>query len=228
MKQFFALFLASIAATVVVGGFSVRTTAAEPSPQTSLPVKYSVKVHVFDGCECNAVCPCVFSSDTTFGDCRAIAAYTFEGIYGTTLLKEVSCALVLTSVGKNMAATMGKWKGVLYMSDTATPAEREAVASLIHVMNGDAFATLETRFAPIKTSRQGDIQDLTVGTVAHLRIHALKGQNGEVTKILNAPSGPPVLFCAIADVNTYNDGVSSWSFTGRNGSYSDEELSNTK
>ena len=228
MKRFFTLFLASIAATVVVGGFSVRTTAAEPSPQTSLPVKYAVKVHEFDGCECNAVCPCVFSSDTTFGDCRGIAAYAFEGIYGTTRLKDVSCALVITSVGKNMEATMGKWKGVLYMSDQATPAEREAIAGLMHVMMGNAFATLETRFAPIKVSRQGDIHELTVGTVAHLRIHALKGHNGEVTKILNAPNGSSVLFCALADVNTYNDGVSSWSFTGRNGSYSDEDLSNTK
>lgn len=228
MKRFFILFLASIAAAVVVGGFSIGSMAAEPSPQTSLPVKYAVKFHDFEGCECNAACPCVFSSDTTFGDCRGIVAYTFDGIYGTTRLKEVSCALVVTSVGKNMEATMGKWKGVLYMSDKATPAEREAMAGLMHVMLGDAFATLETRLAPIKISRQGDIHDLTVGTFAHLRIHALKGQNGEVTKILNAPNGSPVMFCALADVNTYNDGVSSWSFTGRNGFYSDEDLSNTK
>lgn len=230
MKRFFSLFLASIAAAVVVGGFSIGSTAAEPSPQTSMPVKYAVKAHEFEGCECNAACPCVFSSDTTFGDCRGISAFTFEGIYGTTRLKEVSCVLVPTSVGKNMEATMGKWKGVLYMSDKATPAEREAIAGLMHVMLGDAFATLETRLAPIKIGRQGDIHELTVGTVAHLRIHGPKGQNGEPTKILNAPSPgePAVIFCALADVNTYNDGVSSWSFTGRNGFYSDEDLSNTK
>jgi hypothetical protein len=230
MKRFFTLFFASIAATVVVGGFSIGSMAAEPSPQTSAPVKYAVKFHEFEGCECNAVCPCVFSSDTTFGDCRGIFVYTFDGSYGTTQLKDVSCALVLTLVGKNMEATMGKWKGVLYLSDQATPAEREAIAGLMHVMMGDAFATLETRLAPIKISRQGDIHDLTVGTVAHLRIHGLKGQNGEPTKILNAPSplASPVIFCALADVNTYNDGVSSWSFTGRNGFYTDENLSNTK
>jgi hypothetical protein len=116
MKRFFTLFLASIAAAVVIGGLLVGSTNAEPSVQTSMSVKYAVKFHEFDGCECNAACPCVFSSDTTFGDCRAIAAYTFEGIYGTTELKDVSCALVLTSVGKNMEATTGKWKGVLYMS----------------------------------------------------------------------------------------------------------------
>ena len=228
MKRFFTLFLASIAAPVVIGGVSIGSTAAEPSLQKSMPVKYAVKFHEFEGCECNAACPCVFSSDTTFGDCRTIAAYTFEGIYGTTQLKNASCAIVLTWAGKNMEGTMGKWKGVLYMSDKATPAEREAIAGLVHVMMGDAFATLETRVAPIKISRAGDIHDLTVGTVAHLRIHALKGHNGEVTKILNAPNGSPVMFCALADVNTYNDGVSSWSFTGRNGFYSDEDLSNTK
>lgn len=37
--------------------------------------------------------------------------------------------------------------------------------------------------------------------------------------------GCPEHFCAQADVHTYNDGVSSWSFPGRNGFYADVMLS---
>ena len=192
-------------------------------------VKYAVKVHEFEGCECNSVCPCVFSSDTTFGDCRGITVFTFTGNYGTTRLQEVSCALVTTWAGKNMEGNMGKWKGLLFTSDKGTPAEREAVKGLLHVMMGDAFATLEPRTAPIHISRRGDIHELTVGSVAKLRIHGVKGPKGEVTKILNAPSplAFPVMFCALSDVHAYDDGVSSWSFAGRNGFFADFDLTST-
>jgi hypothetical protein len=146
------------------------------------------------------------------------------------ILFGVLCVCSLFVSGKNMEADMGKWKGVLYTSDKGTPAEREAVTGLLPVMMGNAFATLEQRTASIKLTRQGDIHDLTVGKVARLRIHGIKGPNGEAAKILNAPSpiAFPVFFCALADVHTYDDGVSSWSFPGRNGYYADFDLANRR
>jgi hypothetical protein len=211
------------------GLVTVRSVVlAEDIITTPTAIKYVVKVHEFEGCECNPVCPCVFSSDTTFGDCRGITVFTFNGMYGSTALKDVSCAVVFTWAGKNMEATMGKWKGVLYTSDTGTPAERDAINGLLRVMFGDGFATPEERTAPIQIKRDNDVHDLTIGKVAHLRIHALKGQDGEITKILNAPSplAYPVMTCAVADVHTYDDGKSSWDFAGRNGFYADFDLSN--
>ena len=218
-------------AVYACGLFAACAADSAAPVEKAAAVNYAVKIHEFEGCECNSVCPCVFSSDTTFVDCRGITVFTItEGIYGTTRLKDVSCALVFTWAGKNMESNMGKWKGVLYTSDQGTPAEREAIMGLLRVMMGDAFATLEQRTAPIQIIRQGDIHDLTVGTVARLRIHGVKGPNGEITKILNAPSplAYPVMFCTLADVHTYNDGKSSWSFTGRNGFYADFDLSNTE
>jgi hypothetical protein len=216
---------------LVFGLFSSGSAhqAEEADPATDV-VKYAVNVHEFEGCECNPVCPCVFSSDTTFGNCRGITVFMFTGKYGATMLKDVSCAVVFLWSGKNMEATMGKWRGVLYTPDTATPAQIEAINGLLRVMLDDAFATLEKRTAPIKIRRDKDVHDLTIGTVAHLRIHALKGQNGKITKVLNAPSplGYPVMTCAVADVHTYNDGKASWDFAGRNGFYADFDLSNQK
>jgi hypothetical protein len=217
--------------TVIYACSLLASCAAEPPVSHQMPttVKYAVKVHEFEGCECNPVCPCIFSSDTTFGDCRGITVFTFtEGRYGTTVLKDVSCVLVFTWAGKNMEANMGKWKGVLYTSDTGTRVEREAITGLLRVMMGDAFATLDQRTAPIRITRHDDLHDLTVGTVARLHIHGIKGPNGEITKVVNAPSplAFPVMSCALADVNTYDDGTVSWSFTGRNGFYADFDLSN--
>jgi hypothetical protein len=215
------LILTTVCLCGLVGG-----CAAEPSRPGA--VKYAVKVHEFEGCECTSVCPCIFSRDTTFGNCRGITVFTFtDGRYGRTVLKNVSCVLVITWSGKNMEANAGKLKGVLYTSDTATPAEREAIAGLLHVMMDDGFATLDERTAPIRITRHGDVHDLTVGTVAHLHIHGIKGPNGKTTRIVNAPSpyAFPVMSCALADVDTYNDGTTSWSFTGRNGFFADFDLS---
>jgi len=226
MKQI-RIFLSAFCAGGLLTGCA---TATGPSAETSAPPTYAVKVHEFEGCECNSVCPCVFSSDTTFGDCRGITVFTFNGNYGTTRLRDASCVVVFTWAGENMEKSMGKWKGVLYTSDKATPAEREAIKGLLRAMLGDAFATLEPRTAPIEISRKGDIHELRVGSVAHLRIHGVKGQNGEITRILNAPSplAFPVMFCARSDVDAFNDGVSSWSFSGRNGFFADFELSNSE
>jgi hypothetical protein len=223
-------YVAMILVLVFAGGLrGARATESAGQSQTLAPVRYSVKVHEFEGCECNSVCPCVFSSNTTYGDCRGITVFTFtEGTYGTTELKDVSCVLVFTWAGKNMEATMGKWKGVLYTSDKGTSAEREAVTGLLHLMMGDAFASLEQRTAPILITRKDDVHDLTVGTVARLRIHGVKGPNGKITTVLDAPSplAYPLMSCALADIHTYDDGKSSWSFNGRNGFFADFDLSN--
>jgi len=213
------------------GFFFGCATAPVPPQQASAPVKYSVKVHEFEGCECYPSCPCIFSSDSPMGGCRGIIVFTItEGIYGTTRLKDVSCAAAFTWTGKNMDAAMGKWKGVLYTSDKATPAELEAIKGLLPALLGNAFGILEQRTAPLQVTRQGDIHELTVGKVARLRIHGLKDPNGKPARILNAPSpnAYPEYFCAQADVHTYDDGVSSWSFPGRNGYYADVVLSSGK
>jgi len=227
MKHFMAVVtLLTVSLIFTVQG---AETAPTPPDKDQPAVKFSVKGHEFEGCECNSVCPCVFSKDTTFGDCRAILAFKItDGTYGTTNLKDMTFAVILTSAGKNMEESMGKWKGVLYTPDKATPTEREAVDSIVHEMLGDAFDTLEKRTAPIKITQQNDVHELTVGKDAHLRIHGLKNQAGEVTRIMNAPSpiAFPEYYCAKSDVNKFDDGKSTWSFTDRNGFYADFKLSN--
>ena len=227
MKHIFTFITALFVFSLV---WCPSTGLADEATSRETVVSYSVKVHEFEGCECNPVCPCVFSSDTTFGDCRGITVFTFNGMYGPTALKNVSCVLVFTWAGKNMEANLGKWKGVLYTSDRGKPVEREAVDGLLRAMMGDAFSNLEKRTAPIRIKRVDDVHDLTVGKVARLRIHALKGPNGKTAKILNAPSplAYPEMSCAIADIHTYDDGKSSWNFAGRNGFHADCDLSNEK
>lgn len=207
---------------------TAHTASAEEAMTTPAAVQYSVKVQEFEGCECESVCPCVFSQDTTYGDCRGMLVLIFTGTYGSTHLENVPCVIATTHMGKNIEKNMGNWSGILYTSEKTTPAEFEAVNSLLNAMIGDAFATLDQRKAPIMIKSEGDVRDLTLGGIGHLRIHAIKAANGETTKIVNAPS--PIafreLYCAIADENKYDDGTSSWSFTGRNGFFTEFDLAN--
>lgn len=226
MKEMKVTLAAMCAVALTIG----CATAAEPLAGNTESPDYAVTVHEFEGCECNSVCPCIFSSDTTFGDCRAILVFTFNGKYGTTRLSDTSCVVVSTWAGKNMEANLGKWRGVLYTSDKGTSAEREAIKGLLQSMVGGAFASLESRTAPIRISRQGDVHELKLDKVSHLRIRTVKGQNGEVATILNAPSplAFPTMHCAVAEVHSFDDGVSSWSFPGRNGFYADFQLSSAQ
>ena len=215
--------------TTVMGILLTTTLAAssqEEAQTASESVHYSVKVQEFEGCECESVCPCVFSKDTTYGDCRAMLVFTFDGTYGSTELNQVSCVVVGTKLGNNIEKNIGNWEGVLYVSSTASPNEIAAVNGLLNTMMGGAFAKLDLRQAPIKAMSEGDVHELTLGEIAHLKIHAIKGPNGEPTKIVNAPSpiAFPEFYCAIADDNKYDDGTSSWAFTGRNGFYASFDL----
>ena len=81
-----------------------------------------------------------------------LLVFTFDGKYGSSVLKDVSCVLVFTWAGKNMEATMGKWKGVLYTSDTGTTAEREAVNALLRVMMASHHGTLRVGMVFTRTS----------------------------------------------------------------------------
>lgn len=218
----------NLAATALVVGFLSTTlpmTSAKEA-QSAKSVPYSVKVHEFEGCECESVCPCVFSQDTTYGECKAILVFTFDGTYGSTVLNKVPCVMVGTKLGRNIEQNIGNWEGVLYTSSSATPDEKAAVKGLLHAMMGDAFSSLDERKESIAIKVAGDVHELTLGEIAHLKVHAIKGPDGKATKIVNAPS--PIAFrefyCAIADENRYDDGVSSWSFAGRNGFYTTFDL----
>jgi hypothetical protein len=191
------------------------------------PESYSVKGEEFEGCECDIYCPCIWSKDASADQCRGILAFRFnEGTYGKTDMKGVVFAVALTKSGKNLEKTLGKWEGVLYLSDKAGEDQNKAAAAILKKEFGEAFAKLETRKEPIEFKGKPGQYELSIGKIATLKISALKGSNGQVPCIKNAPSplAFPEIYCAKADVHTYDDGTTKWDFAGRNGFYSPIEF----
>ena len=76
----------------------------------------------FEGCNCDIVCPCVFLSNPTEGNCHVTCAWHIQkGNYGNTDLSNLNVVALFNTPG-NMA-TGPKWKAALVYrrkSDTRT------------------------------------------------------------------------------------------------------------
>jgi hypothetical protein len=188
---------------------------------------YALRVHQFEGCECDSICPCVFSKDTSHGDCRGIMVWSIaDGHSGAVDLSGVQLAAALTKSGANMEKAMGQWSGIIYVSDKATDAQKTAVVDVMKAEMGPAFGKVEVKSASIEIARHEDHHEVVVGKVGVLKINGIKGADGQVMIIENPPSpiAPPKLWCAKSETNTYDDGTSKWDFKGRNAFYTDMEL----
>jgi hypothetical protein len=198
------------------------TAQASPGrdPQEK-PPSYAIHGEQAEGCECESVCPCVWEKDVTFQDCRGILAWHVAGgSYGGTDLKGVTFCVALAKTGKNVVQTMGKWEGTIYVSDTASEAQKRAAVGFLSGRWGKAFGKIDVKSAPIEFKADGERREVTIGKVATLKIAGIKGSGGRVPAIENPPFALiPKLSCAVAETHTYDDGTSKWDFKGRNGFY---------
>ena len=216
--------LASFGALIALSFVGCATESSKPAAGGK---NYHVRLHQFEGCECDSICPCIFSKDTTHGDCRGLMVWSIqEGQSGGVDLAGVTLAAALTKSGANMEKAMGQWTGIIYVSDKATEAQKNAVVDVMKSTMGPAFAKVEVKSAAVDIKRHDDVHEVSVGKIGTLKIQAIKGANGQVLQIENPPSpiAPPKLWCAISQTNTYDDGMTKWDFKGRNAFYMDMEL----
>jgi hypothetical protein len=191
------------------------------SPQDKKAAAYSFKGEEFEACSCDVYCPCVWEKDATFEQCRSLLVWNVsEGKYGDTDLKGVTFVVALTKSGKNIVKEMGKWEGVIYVDSKATEEQKKAAVAFLSGKWGKAFAKIDVKSEPMEIKIESEKKSLTIGKIAKLEITALKGGNGKVPTIENPPfSLIPKIWCAKADVHTYDDGTNKWDFSGKNAYY---------
>ena len=199
----------------------VACSAAHPSNAQDKPVEYSIRGEEAEACECDSVCPCIWTKDVSFSDCRSVLLWTIErGSYGSLDLSGTAFALALTHSGKNVVGTMGKWEGIIYTDDRASEAQKKAIVAICSTKWGKAFAKVDVKSAPIEFHKDGDKRSATIGKVAVMKMTGIQGSDGKVPAIENPPFAIiPKLYCAKADVHTYDDGATKWDFSGRNAFY---------
>jgi len=205
---------------VAVGALMYFGVAGGAAAQEKSP-SYSIRGDQAESCECDSVCPCVWTKDVTFQDCRGILAWhVTEGSYGTTDLKGVTFCVALRKTGKNVVKNMGAWEGTIYVSDNASEAQKNAAVGFLSGKWGKAFAKVDVKSAPISFKSEGERREVTIGKIAVLRIAGIQGSNGKVPVLENPPFALiPRMSCATASVHTFDDGELKWNFAGRNGFY---------
>lgn len=183
----------------------------------------------FEACNCDAACPCVFTSAPTSGECTALIAWHVdEGRYEDLQLDGLNAALFAHSAG-HMLQT--KWRVALYLDERANERQRDALGKIFSGQAGGPLGALGpligevmgVKPAAIDYKVTGRQRSVKIGGVADMEIAAMDGQNGADITISNHLLTPVPGFPAVVARSTrlnYHDHGFQLEISQKNGFYS--------
>jgi hypothetical protein len=183
----------------------------------------------FETCNCFAPCSCVCLSAPTEGECKVLLAWHIEkGSLGDVKLDGLNAVLFGHAPGHMMQT---KWRVALYVDNTASAAQQEALGKVFSGAAGGPLAALApligevmgVRPAAIEYKADGKRRSVRVDDVADAAIEALAGQDGGDVTIANHPFTPVPGFAAVIGKSsrmTYADHGYKLELSDRNGFYS--------
>ncbi|MGB8855747.1 MAG: DUF1326 domain-containing protein [Burkholderiales bacterium] len=183
----------------------------------------------FEACNCEAACPCVFTSAPTSGECTALVAWHVdEGRYEDVQLDGLNAALFAHSPG-HMLQT--KWRVALYLDERADERQRDALGKIFSGQAGGPLGALGpligevmgVKSAAIDYKVNGKQRSVNIAGIADMEIAAMEGQNGADITISNHPLTPVPGFPAVVARSTrlnYRDHGFQLEISQKNGFYS--------
>jgi hypothetical protein len=194
----------------------------------------------FENCNCDVVCPCLFSpnpqltSSPTQGACEVGFGFHIDrGRFGETSLDGLNVGAMARAPGP-MAE--GNWSLGLYLDERADSAQREALQAIFTGAAGGVMShlaplignVLGVKTVPITWTKDGKRRSLEIPNVAHLAVHAAPGQGDAEIWATNAhPFAPEGLAFAVGDAgSTWEDYGMRWDNSGKNGHYAPVAWSN--
>jgi len=183
----------------------------------------------FESCNCDVVCPCVFMSPPTEGECTVIAAWHIdEGSYGDVSLAGLSVAMSAYSPGHMLQTP---WQAALYLDENANQAQREALTLIYGGQAGGPPAVLAeligevlgVNSAAIEYQAKGKQRSLKINGTAEMVIEGIEGQGGADVTINNHPIAVAPGYPAVAAKSKklrYQDHDFNWELSGKTGFYS--------
>ena len=194
-----------------------------------MDTQWKVAGTYFEACNCDAACPCVFTSPPTHGDCNALLGWHInQGTFADTHLDGLNAALFVYTPG-HMLQT--KWKVALYVDERADAKQQDALTKIFSGAAGDHLAALVpligevlgVKSAAIDYRIEGKQRSLTIPQVAQMEIEALAGQGGEDVTLSNIPFTPvpgyPTVVCQSKRLSFHDHGFDV-EISKKNGFYS--------
>lgn len=194
-----------------------------------MDTQWKVAGTYFEACNCEAACPCVFTSPPTDGECNALIGWHIDqGSFADTRLDGLNTALFAHAPG-HMLQT--KWKVALYVDERADASQQDALTKIFSGAAGGHLAALGpligevlgARSAAIDYRADGKHRSLTIPHLAEMEIEALAGQGGEEVTLSNVPftvvPGYPAVVCHSKRLSFHDHGFDV-EISKRNGFYS--------
>ena len=167
---------------------------------TSAETSWWVAGSLFEGCNCDLICPChvSFRQKAPYGYCEAIwGVHITEGAYPNASLDGLNASVAAYCPGPTMAD--GNWRAVLYLDQSASPEQEHALLNIFSGEAGGPWARIAPLFADgrfesvrkvqilfNKESRKRKFQISGDNDVASLEVEAIRGADREgVAKIIN-------------------------------------------
>jgi hypothetical protein len=185
----------------------------------------------FEGCNCDAICPCIFLLDPDKGYCNATIAWHIEkGHYDQIQVDDLNAVAVFAAPG-NMF-TGPKLKAAFYIDQKANQEQKDALSRIFSGQAGGFFAAAASligevigiKSAPITFGIEGKRRWVTIPEYLSLEIEAIKGGDPVRDSFISnpaftiAPGFDPVI--SRSSKHTYRDHGFEWDSSGKNGFYS--------
>ena len=175
---------------------------------------YHVSGRYWESCSCAPSCPCIFTSDPTEGHCKAsIVWHVDEGTSGGIDVSGTSVVVTLVSDG-HMTENLGKFRGVMYLPDTLSTEQQNALGKAFHAQFGAMFGSMVgPKIVPIEFEHDGNNYSAKIGETLDVAIEPIRGPDGSVSSIADAPFAltDRPLMVSQSVRHTYNDeGLDSW------------------
>ena len=204
-----------------------------PERMTPLPVSWWAEGELFEGCNCNLLCPChiTFRQPPTNGFCEAIWGAAFEqGRFGDTNLAGLGAVIFVHSPGPTMAD--GNWTSVLYVDEAATGRQAEALRAIFSGEAGGPWEILgqfyrdgkltAVRKAPLDIEIDASSRTLRASDKVLLEVQAIRGSDRDgpatIANLRNVIHGS--IHTLARSNQSIRDETLSWEEQGKHGLFS--------
>src|SRR6516162_1675367 len=189
---------------------------------------WSLSGSYFEACSCEVVCPCIFESAPSHGDCSVLYAWHIEkGQWNGSVLDGLNVALAAYAGGHMQQV---KWLASLYLDERATEPQRQALEAIFTGKSGGHPAVLvgffegfiDVKSVPIEYRAHGKERAIRIADLITADVKAICGQqNGDAIvqghPLCLAPGEPFVVARSKAVVLRDHW---TWDFGGSAGGYS--------
>ena len=194
----------------------------------------------FESCNCDVVCPCLFSpnppltSQPTAGACEvAFIFHIDQGKYDATPLDGLNVALMVRTPGP---MAQGNWSVALYLDERANGQQSQALQTIFTGADGGPMAALAplistvlgAKAVPINFQKVGKRRSVEIPNIMQLAVHAVPSLNPdqEIWAQNAHPFASSIAMAVGEEHSTWTDYSMHWDNSGKNGHYAPISWSN--